>query len=24
VKPENYIAMVRAAKKYGRYPIDLA
>jgi uroporphyrinogen decarboxylase len=24
VKPENYVAMVRAAKKYGKYPIDVA
>jgi uroporphyrinogen decarboxylase len=23
VKAENYIAMVRAAKKYGKYPIDI-
>jgi uroporphyrinogen decarboxylase len=23
VKPENYIAMVKAAHKYGAYPIDL-
>jgi len=23
VKPENYIALARAARKYGRYPINV-
>jgi uroporphyrinogen decarboxylase len=23
VKPENYLAMVRAGQRYGRYPLDL-